>query len=150
MQSKFRINTIIEGLKAIKSELPAVLANQAVNFFSANFKKQGFDDNGVTQWQEVQRRIPGTKTYKSSTPAARSRAILQGKGTGQLRSGVNNSLKLATFSRIELRVDVPYAIYLNEGTNKMPARPFMGESQTLDKLTKSKIEEHINKAFPTT
>ena len=146
----FGIDRIIKGISAMKNELPKVLANQAQNFFVDNFAKQGFDNGTVKKWKEVQRRIPGTPSYKypkKKDLGRRSRAILQGKGSGQLRGAVNNSIREASFSLVRLTVSVPYASYLNKGTPKMPARKFIGNSKTLNKQHEETIKDFVNKAF---
>jgi len=149
-KNQFGIDKIIVALGNMRDEIPMKLANQAQNFFIDNFRRQGFLDGSTKPWAEVKRRIPGTNAYKyplKKDLGRHERAILQGKGSGQLRKGVNNSIKKATFSLVKLVVDVPYASYLNEGTSKMPARKFMGDSITLKENQVKLIKQYIDNAF---
>ena len=137
---------MLKAIKAMKAELPKVVANESKNFFLSSFKNQGFTNTGPVPWQEVKRRLPGAPVNKKD-PGAKTRAILQGKGSGQLRRAVTNSIQSATFDLITLRVKVPYADYLNDGTSKMPQRQFIGNSQVLEDQHRKTITDHFNKAF---
>ncbi|MDR2147052.1 MAG: hypothetical protein LBE91_11395, partial [Tannerella sp.] len=68
---------------------PELAANIAEEKFKENFDNEGFFGTG---WQEVQRRIPGTKTYKAVAkrhPADTQRKILTGR-TGNLKNSINH------------------------------------------------------------
>jgi hypothetical protein len=148
MANQFKIAQILHQIEDVKSTLPTQLGAQAVNFFVRSWDKQGFDDGGVKQWAEVNRRIKGTAEYKypkTKGLSRRTKPILV--QTGQTRRAVSASLRTATFQKVELIVPVPYAEYLNEGTDKMPQRQFMGHSKTLQNLQVAEIEKQVNKAF---
>lgn len=122
------------------------------NEFLNSFKKQGWDGK---KWEEVQRRIPGTRAYKYPKKKGlrrRTRPILVGKGS--LRRAVNSSIKSVTPWRVRFQVDLPYAAIHNEGSNvggkgrkPMPKRQYMGDSKGLNKINKEIIQKHVNKAF---
>lgn len=136
------------NFKKFQSELPPVLANQAVHFFVGSFKEQGFDNDRVDPWEEVKRRQEGTPEYKYPKNRGlnrRTKSILV--MTDRLRSDVNNSADLVTFKLIRLRVRNPYARYLNNGTDNMVARPFMRDSVHLRKLQHDKIKQMMRKNF---
>jgi hypothetical protein len=46
-----------------------------------------------------------------------------------------------------MKVNVPYAGYLNEGTPNMPARTFVGQTQKLTTMQQKRIENEVTKAF---
>lgn len=124
-----------------------LLANVARKYFVNTFKAQGFDGKG---WKEVNRRTQGTKEYKyPSKPKASSRTSPILVRTGALRREVNNSIRKTTWSEIRLGISdaTPYAAYVNEGTDKMPARTFMANSKELNKQIKATLQAEIKKVF---
>lgn len=145
MDNKFGTGKILEAVAKMKRDLPVLLANQAQRYFTATFKEQGFDGNG---WKEVKRRIEGTPEWKYPKTKGLSRRttpILV--RTGKLRRAVSNSIRNATFESVKLVAPIPYASYQNEGTDKIPKRKFMGDSQTLRRKQRELIEKNIDKAF---
>jgi hypothetical protein len=137
--SKFGFDKTIRKMQEVKRVLPNDLANDAVRFFLASWDKQGFDDGGVKSW----------KPRKKETPKTQGKPILV--GTGNLRRAVANSKKEATWERIRLQVDMPkgeqYPVYINEGTDKMPKRQFMGDSKTLRDILQKKINLVVDKIW---
>jgi len=105
------------------------LAMVAKNYFVGSWKRQGFDG---TSWAK----------RKTETKKTQGKAILV--RTGTLRKAVNNSLKTVTDKKVVFEVNMPkgeqYPKYLNEGTGKMPARPFMGYSKELNIQLMQKFE----------
>jgi hypothetical protein len=139
--NRFNFDKIIARLERQKDGLGLKLANVAKNEFLGNFKEQGF--NGK-KWQDVKRRTNPTK--KDIRTGASTRAILQGKGSGRLRKDVANSV--ASGHKISntgytLKVDNPYAGYLNEGTEKMPKRQFVGTTPRLNNKLLNKVNQEI-------
>jgi len=86
-----------------------------------------------------------TKAYKYAKPSARTRHILV--KSGALRRAVNNSIRSATFNRVELIVGVPYAEYHNEGTKSIPKRQFMGDSVILRRKQIQLINKEVDKIW---
>lgn len=125
---KFNFDKVIAAIERSKRTLPPRVGNETKNYFLSSWTKQGF---GGEKWKEVQRRIAGTKAYKYAKPAARTRAILVGKGSGRLRRDVANSLRVTTWDKIQFSVQNPYARYHNEGTEKLPKRQFVGQTREL-------------------
>lgn len=133
----------VVAFEKLKQTAPIVIGNMALNFFRSSFENQGFTDNALMKWPEVQRRIPGTPEYKYPKKNAgdrHGRGILIGlrtKGNGpHLRDSVNTSLKQTTWESILFTVPQPYAAIHNYGLtmkngDKMPQRQFMGNSVTL-------------------
>jgi len=116
---------IKDRLKTIPNDI-AILAK---SHFDGNFTRQGFD--GV-KWQEVQRRM-GKGKGRDAT-----RAILSGK-TKTLAKSIY--IKSASLKRIVIASSSKYGAIHNYGTNKIPQRKFLGNSQVLNK----KILNLLNK-----
>lgn len=135
-------------MQRMKETLPPLIANQAQRFFTKTFKDGGFDDNGLKAWKEVNRRIPGTPEYKypKTTQLSRRTSPILVR-TGKLRRAVSESIRTVTFDRITLTVALPYAGYVNDGTENMPQRKFMGDSADLRKQQIELIEAEIDKTF---
>jgi phage gpG-like protein len=64
--------------------------------------------------------------------------------TGTLRRSIT---KIVNKSDAFIYTLVSYARYHNEGTNKMPQRKFLGESETLNRRFRVIILRHIQKAL---
>ena len=136
-----------------RRELLVLLSNQAQNYFAESFQKQGF--NGEP-WKEVKRRTPGTKSYKypkSKGLQRRTSPILVGAGYkvrgGILRRAVSTMARTAQIStnRLRMVVDIDYAEYLNKGTEKMPRRQFVGQTEELTRMQKELINRIITKIW---
>lgn len=67
--------------------------------------------------------------------------------TGKLRSDVYNSIQQTSSTGFTISVDNDYAVYVNDGTDKIPARKFFGESDELDAIYKEIIDRYIQKLF---
>jgi hypothetical protein len=163
--SKFNFHQVIENIDQVKRELPALLANDAQKFFLVSFRNQGY--NGEA-WAEVKRRMgPGTegggedgtpewKYPKNKGLTRRTKPI--GQGTGILRREVaslaaNAIVHYDRFNfRLKLVLDdnmVPYGKYFNEGTEHMPARPFMKDVPELRRILHGRIESYMDKVWQT-
>ena len=133
-------------IEQTKDVLPKVIANQAQNYFVMSWRNQGFDGN---RWQEVRRRIEGTDEYKYPIKkglSRRTKPILIGK-TGRLRRKVANSVVLANWNMIRLVVDLPYAAAHNEGTDNIPQRQFMGQTNELTKMQRQRIDSFFDQVW---
>lgn len=152
--SKFNFQKVIDNIEQVKKELPVLLANDAQKYFLGSFKDQGWNGN---HWEEVERRKSDTNTYKYPKGKGLSRRtmpILQ--KTGRLRREVSLLADKAriTYDRfnfhISLTLDdnmVPYGKYINEGTDKMPQRKFMGDSPELKKILFNRINNYMDKVW---
>lgn len=142
--SKFDLDRVSKNLQQLKNTLPPLIANQAVKYFTDTFKKQSWD--GVA-WKEVDRRVPGTKSYKypkkKGLQRRRNPILLK---TGTLRRAVSMSARVVSFSHIRLVVDLPYAAYHNEGQG-VAKRQFMGQSAILKREQIKLIERELQKAW---
>lgn len=97
---KFGWQQKLARLQRMKSDLPKKIANTAQNHFNAEFNRSSWD--GVP-WPE--------RKDKKNT-----RHLLV--KTGALRAALNSCVRLATWARIELSVDKPYAEAQNYGVHK--------------------------------
>jgi len=142
---KFNFDKIGKNLERLKHELPKVLANDTKNYFVEEFNKQEW--NG-TAWEQVQRKIPGTKAYKypkKGADARHGRAILV--KTGKLRRDVVNSLERADWDMIRFKVKNDYGAYHNVGTDKIPQRQFMGDTPKLRQRQLDKIKSYMQRIW---
>ena len=133
---------------------PTIAGKTAVSYFKKNFQNEAW---GRVKWTEVQRRTPGTATYKSASkhhPARTTRKILTGD-TGDLgRSieikSVSNGQVVIWTAPSAFGSREPYGRVHNEGLRAgrgkgfiMPKRQFMGESEELNALIISEIERKL-------
>jgi len=151
--NKLNFDKITAQIPQVERELLVSLGNQAQNYFVSSWRKQGFGDD---KWKEVQRREQGTKAYKYPKTKGlqrRTSPILVGAGYktrgGTLRRAVSNMMRTAEIGKGRLRmvVDVPYAGYLNEGTDKMVKRQFVGQNRELTEMQEKKIKQIYDKMF---
>lgn len=145
MNNRFTLTATLAKFRAAKAVLPTLVARIAENQFKDNFVKQGFEDLNVDPWREVQRRMPGTKAYKYAKAAARSRAILVGRGSGRLKRDIK-AVKV-TPGEVKIATSVPYAKAHNEGTGRIPKRKFMGKSKSLNNKLRKEITTQLKRAF---
>jgi phage gpG-like protein len=127
--------------EAMNKDLPVAIGKRAVDLFTENFQKEGFQDNGLQPWKEVKRRI------RKVRGAAGTRKILTGK-TGDLGRSIRYEIapgQVTVFS------DVIYADVHNSGLKAgrgdgfiMPKRQFIGESADLDQIVQEEITKTID------
>jgi phage gpG-like protein len=130
--SKLGIDKSLSKFENIKFQLPKIIANDGVRFFLKGFRSQGFTDEVFTRWKS-------RKGVQKGRDATRNILV----DSGALRRSVSNSVKVATWDKIKFQVELPYAAYLNNGTDKMPQRKFMGDSKKLTQENIKKIKEVI-------
>jgi phage gpG-like protein len=136
--NRFEFEKIVAKLEKAKNDLPKKVASDIRIYFLGSFKKQGWDGQ---KWKEVKRREKENQTKKDKKPI-----LIQ---SGTLRRAVNESVRKETWDEIRLGIDVEYAKYHNEGTDKIPKRQFMGSSKELDEKIKKRIEREIKKVIAT-
>lgn len=115
------------------NDFSTIAGVEAVNFYTQNFRKQGFDDNGVNPWKQRKRvRVRDT-----------GRALLV--KTGALR----RSLIKRKAGRLAVYIISPlaYASIQNEGGRGITPRPFVGDSKKLNDIILKKIDQRIQRAF---
>lgn len=121
MDTQFHFEEVKKKLEQSRRELFILLPNQAQNYFTSSFKKQGFDGKA---WKEVQRRELGTKAYeypKTKGLQRRTSPILVGAGYrvrgGTLRRAVSSMARTVTSNgdTFKMIIDLPYAEIQNNG-----------------------------------
>lgn len=126
----------------VLKEAPLVLANEGQRVFNENFKKAEFDNQ---KWEEVDRRIEGTYSYKypkKKDLGRRTRPILVGK-TRRLKNAVNRSINTSKTNKRRIVwgvYDVDYAKYHNEGIGQKK-RQFLGVDAKFKKRLTSKFNK---------
>ena len=135
-------------LKIAKRQILVEASNEAVNFFTENFRRQGFLDRSVKKWDKRKGNVdPG-------------RGVLIGKANARGRgSRLSRSIKRLSISSRRAVVGVSgranqYAGVHNYGlrSGRKPGftqkkRQFVGRSKTLDKKTLKLINRRVNKIF---
>lgn len=104
--NKFGTQRILNNIEVLKKNLPALLANQAQNFFVDSFKKSAWDDGGLKPW---------AKRQNENSKRNRGRKLLV--KSGALRRAVGQSIRSTTFDKVQLVVALPYAAVHNDGYN---------------------------------
>lgn len=141
------ITNFRKNFEALKKRLPNDVAILALKHYDLNFKKQGFDGQ---KWQEVQRRIEGTKANKYAKKPQRTKAILSGKTQLLAKS---NYIKQSNWDRIVIANSAKsdkgynYGLAHNYGTSKLPQRKFLGYSIVLNKKIVNFVGSQLNKVF---
>lgn len=135
-------------------DIKDMVGREAVDHYKESFKNEGFTDETLEPWKDVERRDPESDWYGHNYPVSkfskeRSTAkILKGK-TSELRESIGydkteNGVKITNatpYARVH-QFGLPAKIY-GKKAFVMPARPFMGDSKVL----KQKIKDNIRKKF---
>lgn len=142
------------------NELLDVIEVEGLNHFEESFDNEGFTDSTLEKWKPRQtkdkrgRDITRYRTNKVGKAGELNsygrknagRAILTGHNTGGNK--LRNSLKGNKITGgVEFSTDKAYAEVHNEGSDIMPKRQFIGESETLNKKIIKKIDKTLNKIF---
>jgi phage gpG-like protein len=136
---------LLASYKQLRQRLPSQAAIIAAGHFKDNFRRQGILDNGtVIAWQPRklkryrQRGQTGKNSSRLKLTAAgkddRRRALLI--ESGRLRRAIQPS---SDGDYAVVKNDTPYATAHNEGTDTLPARPFMVTTPDLE----NDLEEHF-------
>lgn len=150
-----------EKLRNLAQSFPedclSIIETEGLSFIHQNWQDQGFNDHSLEKWKPrktTDRNGRDLTRYRTNRKGRQGdltkfgqqnidRAILVGHQTGgdKLRNSFRaRREKLA----VVFYTYKPYAIYHNEGTEKLPKRQFMGESQQLNQQIQKKIEKTLN------
>lgn len=123
-----------DGYDKFKQVVPILIASEVKNHFLKGFRTGGGQtDRSRGGW---------TQRKNQAREKRRGRAILV--DTGSLRGDIK--IRQRSFNRIVVGTrNIEYANYINEGTDKMVQREFIGDSRTLN----IKILKIINTQFKT-
>lgn len=153
-------NLLNRAADLIPDQATRIIEVEGLNFIRKNFQDQGFNDNGLSKWQE--RKTTDTKgrdktRYRTNRRGQQGeltkfgqkeigRAILTGHQTGgdKLRNSFRarrEHLKVIFYTYKD------YAEYHNEGAPDLPKRQFMGKSAYLDRKIEDKIKRTLDQLF---
>lgn len=120
--------TKIDRVKRMLARLPRELANEALAFTVENFNRQ---------------QTPDGNAWSPRKNIGNSRALLV--RTGRLRKSIR--IRTANENLIRIGTDVDYAKYIQQGTPKMVARPFLGSSEILKRRLQRLIQRRVANAL---
>ena len=129
---KFGFGKMLTRLREAKTNMPKKLAASGQLYFQQNFDKAQWEGKS---WQK----------RKKETKRSEGKALLV--NTGKLRQAMQKTIREFNWNKIVWGVDVPYAKYLNFGTDDMPAREFMGFSPELKGILHDKIKQSFDKVI---
>jgi phage gpG-like protein len=128
-----KIVAALNQVKGVLNDFHTIAGTEAVNFYTKNFTKQGFDDNGVEKW----------KPRKRERTRDSGRAILVKSGNFRRSLLKKRAGKLAVY----IVSPLPYAKRHNEGLDGMPKRQVVGSSKKLNKDILSKLDKRMQQIF---
>ena len=139
-----RLKVMAARAKKADNDIPVVLKGTCIKLWLGNFNNEGFFGS---HWRQVQRRIPGTKTWKYIKPVTlRNHKILTGLNANLMKA-VANSCVRCDKNVIHFIVNSEYGIYHHKGTPKMSKRQFLGDHPILHSAIRKIIREHYNKVL---
>jgi len=141
--SPWGLDDLESKMARIRREVPMEVALVTQRYFEDSWRKQGWDGK---RWKEVLRRIPGTSAYKYPKKRGlgrRTRSILD--QTGRTRRAFASTSR--RWERIEIINSSPQAEFLNEGTENMVARTFIGQTEELTRKQIDIITKAIDAIF---
>lgn len=142
---KFNFSRVIANVEKTKRELPIILAKVTQSEFVKNFRNEGFDGE---KWITPNRRIAGTNEYKYPKTKGLSRRTKPTlTNSVALRRATANSIRQATWERIMLVVDLPYAKRHNEGLDGMPQRTYIGQTNELTRIQNGIVTKYFDKVW---
>lgn len=145
---QFKIK-LADSLTTLSDELqtnaPIIVGKTAVDFFKEGFQHEGFTDNSLNEWDEVNRR--GARGHKVAEGARGTRKILTGD-TADLGESIQYK---ALDGEVEVFSDLPYAQAHNKGTDTagrghnvhIPQRQFIGPSAELYERIANDLESVV-------
>lgn len=142
-----KIIEFTKKVEKIAGDFYTIAGVEAINHYTRNFRKQGFDDDGnIKMWDKRKRE----RKKKDS-----GRAILVGSGGGTLRKSlIRKRAGRFAFYVMSSGTAAKYAGVHNDGLRAgrgkgfmMKKRQFVGESRKLNRIILRKIDNRINKAF---
>lgn len=131
-KDRFTFTEKLAALKKAKVDMPKIIAETGQRYFMLNFKKQQ-SPNGI-KWN------PRLKETKRTI----GKPILV--NTGRLKGSMENIIISYDYKRIIWGTkNISYAGYLNYGTSKMVARPFIADGKEIRGKIKGIIKREFDK-----
>lgn len=127
----FNLSKQIATFEGQKEELMKMLAENAKNHFIDNFHQKSWEGSA---WQPRK-----FNKYDDGHPLLEK--------TGSLKNAIENPNIEVNENSYKLTIENDYAEYQNDGTNTIPSRKWMGDSEKLEEEQKKIIEGYINRIF---
>lgn len=136
----FKIKQIGIRYKSFQVGMPLKIANDVQSHFLKGFRRGGGStDASIGGWKK---RKPSRSIRERKRSVGRALLVR----TGKLRADIKK--RKVTFRKIIVGTrSLPYAGYINEGTENMPQREFIGDSRILEAKIKRKITRELDKIF---
>ncbi|MDR2652798.1 MAG: phage virion morphogenesis protein [Prevotellaceae bacterium] len=137
--------------------LPVKIGALAKAHFQDSFRKSGFINNGLHEWQPAKRllakNIPRRRAKGKLVQRRRKPASMQYKTLLSGRNHLYNSIYYTPMrGGVRIYNPVEYAAVHNEGLRagrgkgfRMPKRQFIGESAELNKIVQQTVEKELSK-----
>lgn len=138
---------IIEFTKKVEGvvgDFATIAGVEAINHFTKNFRKQGFDDDGVKPWKPRKRDRKRDSGKAILVQSGALRKSLIRRRAGKFAVFIMSPLKYANVHNSEM------SSQRRAGRGKgftMPQRQFVGDSKKLNRIILRKLDNRINKAF---
>ena len=133
-KGKFNFDEMLTALKRAKVDVPKKIAENGQQYFMLNFKKQ---------------QSPNSQPWthrKKETKNSIGKPILV--SSGRLRDSMSNTIIYYDANKIIWGTKgIDYAGFLNYGTNKMAARPFIADGREIRGRIKGVIKKEFDKVF---
>lgn len=131
-----------------------IIGIEAVNHYKESFQNEGFTDETLNPWKDVQRRNPSSRWYGHSGQTGK---FSQARTTAKILSGETRELQNAITYRyiaggVRVSNDKPYASVHNYGGRakiygkkefQMPKRQFIGRSAVMVSKINDKIKRRM-------
>lgn len=138
----------------VKKDAKDILGTEAIEHFRESFKNEGFTDENVAKWPEVERRKANSAWYGHSGQTGK---FSQARITAKILTGETNELQNAfsyvhTEAGVKVINDKPYAAVHQYGKMariygkkafKMPTRRFVGRSKVMVRKIKAELKSRL-------
>lgn len=137
-QGDFNFRQFRRKYNRFKRRIPSIVANESRNHFLEGFRQGGGQtDKSRSGWRQ---RRPPRSERQARQDAGRALLVK----SGNMRSDIK--VRGTSFRRSVINViNIPYAIYHNEGTDNIPQREFIGRSRMLEGRMLRLIESELSK-----
>jgi phage gpG-like protein len=133
---KTRLNEMTGELQDFADNIaPEIIGRMAADFYKESFQNEGFTDKTLQPWQRVKR--PNRKTV---TP----KILVK---TGNLKRSIDYKTekgKVTIHAEAFSAKGFNYAPVHNFGTERIPQRMFVGESETLNEQIIERLKHKVN------
>ena len=122
---------VIRSINRLMDTWPLRAANHAKNFFDKSWDNKGFTDKKLNKWEPVYKNGEEKESPLVDTGSLRKNIFAESDGKGEA----------IVYSSTH------YAPYHNEGTEDLPQRQFMGESEQLEDELEEQLTKELDQIF---